>query len=665
MPKTKKKRGSANKPSTKGGEVEDRDQEIKITSKDTEKSSLDLKALDTPDGQEKPEEGLIEDRTTDLLSDINTDPELDFNRPKKSKGLKGLKGSKGSNGSNGSNGYNGSNGFNGFNGSKGSIGTIESELRTELESELKRLQEEFKRQKQITEELERKRDQVQLEGPEAIAEISKDISGQTEGTDLDLEVYPRILDTSVDQSIRSDFEIDIRFFKSIENLKTDMVNLQEQIESKLDSSALDELRTEQVALDEIADKINKFEREFSRMEKVLKKTDEKLDAVLMDLGFEESLNINKVPNYILVLVYETILNDVINRIKLVLGAQDTEEAVNKILEDVRSHTSGGELFKYEHNKISIPELKQYLDNKMISPRQIHLTFNSIMNRLIEYVPGYTPKNFKAMIKIMSQEYAVDTTAKLEDRFNTLIEDLNDIKGNINKFMLGYKDKVVNQQFYEKEMKMVNMHIGKLVDRIDELPNTIEKNLNDIIGKKIEEKFSELDLGNISNLVGQTGEPKLTENDKTDDKEEPKSIFSSGVIELGEDTNTSFEEEEYKDKDKDKDVSAGEVETKDEVDEKNKEVEMELGEEIVSDENNNIEASKENKEEIPTQPTEPKKSESEYDLETKLELKPELQAEDKGEIKNNNTDKAITDEKALKKSVKSRNKSKAKKEYENS
>jgi hypothetical protein len=376
------------------------------------------------------------------------------------------------------------------------------------------------------------------------------------------------------------------------------------------------------------------------MEKVLKKTDEKLDAVLMDLGFEESLNINKVPNYILVMVYETILNDVINRIKLVIGAQDTEEAVHKILEDVRSHTSGGELFKYEHNKISIPELKQYLDNKMISPRQIHLTFNSIVNRLIEYVPGYTPKNFKAMIKIMSQEYAVETTAKLEDRFNALLEDLNDIKGNINKFMLGYKDKVVNQQFYEKEMKNVNMHIGKLVDRIDVLPNTIEKNLNEIIGKKIEEKISELDLGNIINTAGTAGDKKLIDKDKTNNIEEPKPIFSSGVIELGEDT--SFDED--KNKDKDKDVVVGELSGVGEL------VELgELGEESAPDEDNNIDASKENKQEIPAHPIKPQKSE------TESEPKDTEKAEKLDEVKK--------DETASKKPEKSQ--IKAKKEEEKS
>jgi hypothetical protein len=494
MPKTKKKRGSGKKPSSKSADP----QESALTSKGAKKPSSDGSEIVSSDGSDKPERKEMEDGETkiNLPTDVDLNLDVDFVEPQ------------------------------------------ESALRTELESELKRLQEEFKRQKQITEELERKRDRVQLEGPGAVAEYTKDDTSQTEGSDLDLEVYPSVLDTALDQSIKSDLEIDIRFIKSIEGIKTDLVNLQEQIESKIDSNALDELRTEQVALDNITEKINRFEREFSRMEKVLKKTDEKLDAVLMDLGYEESLNINKVPNYILVLVYETILNDVINRIKLVLGAQDTEEAVNKILEDVRSHTSGGELFKYEHNKISIPELKQYLDNKMISPRQIHLTFNSIVNRLIEYVPGYTPKNFKAMIKIMSQEYAVETTAKLEDRFNNLLEDLNDIKGNINKFMLGYKDKVVNQQFYEKEMKNVNMHIGKLVDRIDDLPNSIEKNL-------------EFDFKNILDTAGE----KKVSGDRSIEK---KPIFSSGVIELGEESNIEdmINEKDTGDEDK-KDGEEGE------------------------------------------------------------------------------------------------------------
>jgi hypothetical protein len=397
----------------------------------------------------------------------------------------------------------------------------ENKLNSELEAELNRLKEEYQRQKQITQEMVREREKQQSEIPSMGFSDTEIINPQGNSENRIDTLSNPIVDISMEQQFHSDFELDRKFANNIDSIKAEIVNLQELLNQKLDKEILDEFQEERNMVEELINKVNQFNHEMQRMGKVLNKTDQKLDAVLLDIGFEESLNINKVPNYILVLVYETILNDIINRIKHVIGGPDTEIAVNNIIENVRSHTSGGELFKYEHNKIQIPELKQYLDNKVISPRQIHLTFNSILEKLVEYVPDYSPKNFKAMIKIMSQEYSVEKVTQLENQFEVIKTDLDEIKSNINRFMVKYKDSMENLQAYDDQFQTLKDNITKLFEQVDDIPIVIEKKIEGRIDERIAQKLSELNLDGIK-----------SENisDKSDEKS-TKPIFSQGVIEL--------------------------------------------------------------------------------------------------------------------------------------
>ncbi len=382
----------------------------------------------------------------------------------------------------------------------------DKELRAELQSELKRLQDEYKHQRDLTAELERKRSDIQLgfkpvgeptldsTRPEQVEVHMPHIHLQESETSETVKEPYKHADFHSDQPIGSqtflsDIDIDRRFSGSINSIKTELTELKDKLESKLDKEAINDLKIIQSKIDDLSTSLNNFNKEVQRLHKNVARTEEKLDDVLLDLGFEESIDINKIPNYILVLVYETILNDIINRIKHVLGTQDTETAVRKILENVRSHTSGGELFKYEHNKIKIPELRQYLDKKMISPKQIHITFNSIINQLLEYSSGYVPKNFKAMIKIKSQEYAVDMVDRLEERLVNLNNELGEVKNNINHFLLKYKDRMVTQQIYQEEMKNLNIQISKLTERIDTLPDNIDVSIENKIEKVLNEKFN--------------------------------------------------------------------------------------------------------------------------------------------------------------------------------
>lgn len=376
-------------------------------------------------------------------------------------------------------------------------------LKAQLQSELQRLQDEYKRQKQITADLEHEHEAAQTLARETISPISSSSADTTNSTTpsplvsetapqaTELPDYPEIF--SPEPGFDSDFlgtpAVNKQFMDTVTNIESELGSLKAQIANKLDRESLGDIERLEQMNRKLENTIEQFSKQVKAFQKDVERTDLKLGNVLLDLGFEESLEINKIPHKILVLVYETILNDIVTRIKHGKGTQDTEEAVNDILEDVRSHTSGGELFKYEHNKIRILELQTYLRKKLISPKQIHITYTSILEKLLDYVPGYQPKNFKAMIKMQSQEYAVSNVIKLDERVEELVTQMATLEKSLNKFMSKFKDNTGDQQSFENQLEMINNLMSQFSSSIDELPKIIDERLEAILEQKLNEKLS--------------------------------------------------------------------------------------------------------------------------------------------------------------------------------
>lgn len=422
----------------------------------------------------------------------------------------------------------------------------EPELQASLKEELQRLQDEYKRQKEITGELEREREKLQMELLTADSQPPA-ASLPSEPTPK-LGGYPEVFsaESEFDQSFMTEPGIDKQVVESVSQIKAELAELKEQLDNKVDMEALNNLpRLEEMSL-ELAQNITKFTKDLIQMQKEIEKNDQKLKDVLLDLGFEESLDINKIPHKILVLVYETILNDVLTRIRFTKGVQDTETAVNKIFENIRTHTSGGELFQFEGNKITIPNLPVYLSKKLISPKQIHITYNSILKQLLEYIPGYEPKNFKAMIKIKTQEYSIDSVIKLDTGFETFSEDLEELKKHLNKFMAKYKERETAQQMVQEELKNINIHITNLSNRLEELPQMMEERLSKLVAVKLGD-LSEDELSDKSStpelsqttpptsISDETLEPTIATDDKSKDEVSdmtPPFVSGKGTIVLG-------------------------------------------------------------------------------------------------------------------------------------
>ncbi len=250
--------------------------------------------------------------------------------------------------------------------------------------------------------------------------------------------------------------------KSVKSLEKDFELHQKEIEDM--HKSLEILRDAQENLDK---KIDIIVRINMRLEKVLSR----LKAVEEDIGMEESIDVSKIPPSILQLVYQYTLDDAINALKSFVGTQDTEVIINEILMDVRSKTSGTELFKYKDGKIVTTDIVKAIDKKLISPKQVHLTYVEILNKIREYVPGYKPKNFKALLRVKGQEYTIENTTQNRVRIEMIERNISTLKSTIASQENALREDML---FLRKDLeKKVEEKISELSEEIDGIISRIE------------------------------------------------------------------------------------------------------------------------------------------------------------------------------------------------
>jgi hypothetical protein len=206
-----------------------------------------------------------------------------------------------------------------------------------------------------------------------------------------------------------------------EGASRELAERADRLASRLDH--LDQKLEKNVAeLHRAIERIGK-EAELKRVEKELEKISERVLDIMEDSGFGESLSVSKIPPTILEIVYQAIIDDVYLEIMKTKGAQDAERIARAALEEVRLKTSGSELFKFDGRKIVTDNLAKSIDANLISAKQIQTTYDVLLERLLETVPHHKSKNFKGMIKVKSQEFAVDRATRLTREYARLEKEM--------------------------------------------------------------------------------------------------------------------------------------------------------------------------------------------------------------------------------------------------
>jgi hypothetical protein len=285
---------------------------------------------------------------------------------------------------------------------------------------------------------------------------------------------------------------------------------------------------------------------YQNVVKEIGKLDEKTTEILEEIGFGESLNVSKIPPNILESVYESTIEGAVNEIHRNYGSHDAENIIIRTLEDIRTRTSGSELFYFDGRYLKTRNLTKAIQNKLISAKQVQTTYDELLKKLLEYLPGYKAKNFRAMIKLKSQEYAVDKTTFLLESIDTIREHIDNLKN-----MVG---SVSNRQnTIEVEINRIsNAKAGKddleqILAQIEEIKtkqNELNEGLKAILEEQRSDKksFSEA-LVNIHSKLkdfeGALSKGKKKETPKPKEKEEKekedfKEIINELEAELNED-----------------------------------------------------------------------------------------------------------------------------------
>ncbi len=203
----------------------------------------------------------------------------------------------------------------------------------------------------------------------------------------------------------------------------------------------------------------------------------KLRHISEEIGLEEELDVNKVPANILESVYQYTLDDAVRAMRHMLGVHDAEREVQNILEEVRFLTSGTELFRYVDGWIKIRGIAKAIETGMISAKQIHITYTELLRKIQERIPGYRPKNFRALIKTKGQEFAIDRTTE-----NT--KHILQLETVVERLRLDMQRTFLRLDQQQQELESLRRHLSELETEVTALRDSVDSGF-----RKMEETLS--------------------------------------------------------------------------------------------------------------------------------------------------------------------------------
>lgn len=277
---------------------------------------------------------------------------------------------------------------------------------------------------------------------------------------------------------------------------------------------------------------------YQGMVREMRKLDSRTNEILEEIGFGESLNVGKIPPNILESVYETTIEDVVNEIRKNYGFHDAESIINSTLEDIRTRTSGSELFFFDGRELRTRNLARAIQNKLISAKQVQTTYDELLRKLLEYLPGYKAKNFRAMIKLKSQEFAVDKTTYLLDTFRSFEESINGLRamlGNVTNRQNSIERSMgtlMASKANMEELEKASALITEIQTRQDELTGMIAE-----IRERLNGVDATAETGDVEQQTEEHEQPQPKKKQETAEKERKK----LGTVVLTDETETEESE----------------------------------------------------------------------------------------------------------------------------
>ncbi len=224
---------------------------------------------------------------------------------------------------------------------------------------------------------------------------------------------------------------------------------------------IQEMKKSSMSLQDDISLLRKYFLKYEKIQKRLKNMEEVM-------GIEEDINVNKIPPSILRLVYQYTLNDAIDMLRKYVGPSESERIMKYVLQDVRTRTSGTELFKLVNGKIEARDIEKAIKKKLISPKQIHLTYIEIINKIREYIPGFVPKNFASLLRTKGQEYAIETSTENRIRIEMLERSIENMRSE-----MAYQENILRDDISEIK-RMIEMDIQNTANSLSERISKVEE-----------------------------------------------------------------------------------------------------------------------------------------------------------------------------------------------
>lgn len=388
----------------------------------------------------------------------------------------------------------------------------------------------------------------EFEGKESINEVEKEldrlepeVAGIGKGVTLreleelasELELIESDLNTKVDFAALTKMSED--YESSIKQLEKSIGTVNRKIDGIIKE------------MDESAEKYGTYQNVVREIEKL----DDRTTEILEEIGFGESLNVSKIPPNILESVYESTIEAAVNEISRNYGSHDAENIITRTLEDIRTRTSGSELFYFDGRMLKTRNLAKAIEQKLISAKQVQTTYDELLSKLMEYLPGYKAKNFRAMIKLKSQEYAVDKTTLLLESIDVLREHIDNLKNMVGSVSNRQNtieieiNRLTESKVGKADIERINALLDEIKAKQSDLDETLKGIKDDLTVKR--DSFSE-DLKSISKRLEELetsglGKKKKEsvkspkKKEKEVKKKEDKKVTSPSVeAELSEDEN---------------------------------------------------------------------------------------------------------------------------------
>lgn len=220
-------------------------------------------------------------------------------------------------------------------------------------------------------------------------------------------------------------------------LKTELAALKDALESRASSDDLGELRSglaeAQRSLSEVQERTTEeAARANGGLQQEVEQVRERvaaLDGNVQTLGrtvrgivTPETIEPGAIPPIVLQQAYETVLTKLFQEMTRLYGGT-APKMLHTIMAGVRKSCSGMEFFQLvDDRRIVAAGLADALRRRLLSPYQVHLTYNELFRHMSATVPLYQPQPLAELVSVRTSAYTVSTISRLAGQVDEMARD---------------------------------------------------------------------------------------------------------------------------------------------------------------------------------------------------------------------------------------------------